>query len=169
MRRQRVAFVVAFAFAGLCACEERPSDLRPWRASDHDHTSQPSAAQVEAEPADGGPESLFGISEVVLAAWRQNCVVCHGIIGRGDGPQGPMVRASDLSQPDFQARLSDEQIAEVIQRGRGAMPAFPLPEQTVTGLVKLVRLFDASRRAPRDAGTLDGTAQDSAAAEAGSP
>jgi mono/diheme cytochrome c family protein len=169
MRRQHVALLVVGVLAGLCACEERPSDLRPWRASDHDHTSQPSSAQVEAEPADGGRESLFGISEVVVAAWRQNCVVCHGVIGRGDGPQGPMVRAPDLSRPDFHARLSDEQIAEVIRRGRGSMPAFPLPEQTVTGLVKLVRLLDASRRAPGDAGTLDGRAPDTAAAGAGSP
>ena len=73
---------------------------------------------------------------------------CHGTVGRGDGPQGPMVRASDLTRPAWQASVTDAQIAQTIRTGRGSMPAFDLPESTVNGLVRLIRLLDMSRAAP---------------------
>jgi cytochrome c oxidase cbb3-type subunit 3 len=125
------------------SCSRGPDDLREWKASDHDHTSQPGTDQVPADqPSSGG---MFGISEVVLAAWKQNCTTCHGTVGRGDGPQGPMTKARDLSDPAWQSSASDADITSAIKNGRGAMPPFPLPDSTVEGLVKLVRLLDRSR------------------------
>lgn len=106
---------------------------------------------------------MFGISEVALAAWKQNCTTCHGIIGRGDGPQGPMTKARDLTDPEWQKTVSDADIASAIKNGRGAMPAFPLPDSTIEGLVKLTRLLDRSRPLRSDAGAGDA----SAAAEGG--
>ena len=38
-------------------------------------------------------------------------------------------------------------IAQSIRDGRGRMPAFKLPDSTLTSLVRLVRLFDARRQA----------------------
>lgn len=66
-----------------------------------------------------------------------------------------MVKARDLSDPTWQASVTDAQLAAAITGGKGAMPAFPLPEETVTGLVRLVRLFDmeARRRGPTSAPT----------------
>jgi cytochrome c oxidase cbb3-type subunit 3 len=131
----------------LAACERDAPDLREWRPSDHDHTDNPAPAQVDVSDAGARGGMLHGIDEVVLVAWRQNCTTCHGIIGRGDGPQAAMTRPRNLSDPQWQGRVTDADIAETIRRGRGAMPAFDLPEATVTGLVKLVRLFDESRQA----------------------
>jgi mono/diheme cytochrome c family protein len=123
--------------------------VREWRASDHDHTSSPSAGQA-------GPESMGaaaaaanqGVDEVTIVAWKQNCVPCHGIVGAGDGPQGAAARAANLTTPAWQASVTDEQIADAIRRGKGAMPAFPLPDATIAGLVRLVRLLNANAANP---------------------
>jgi mono/diheme cytochrome c family protein len=89
--------------------------------------------------------AAHGLNEVAIVAWDQSCVRCHGRFGRGDGPQGAMVHAADLTNPRWLATVTDDDILKVIREGRGLMPAFPLPESTLRSLVKLVRLLgDAS-------------------------
>jgi hypothetical protein len=130
-------------------CNDPPSGLREWRASDHEHTSEPSSGQVEVQPDGGSDPALakVGLDEVTLVAWQQNCTRCHGTIGRGDGPQGAGMRVTDLTGADWQRGVSDTQIADAIKNGKGLMPRFSLPDSTVTGLVRLIRLLDASRLA----------------------
>jgi hypothetical protein len=132
------------AAAALVGCNQNPPGLRPWRVTDHDHTENPNADQVQVTDA-GSTEPGHGLDDVTIVAWQQNCTSCHGSIGRGDGPQGPMVHASDLSRPDWQASVTDDAIATTIRLGRGRMPAFNLPEATIQRLVQLVRMLDASR------------------------
>ncbi|MCK6534864.1 MAG: cytochrome c [Polyangiaceae bacterium] len=124
-------------------CNQAPSDVRPWRATDHDHTESPNAAQTDM--TDGGQTGVMGVDEVALAAWRANCVPCHGVIGRGDGPKGPSVKARDLTDAAWQAGVTDEQIASSIRQGKGQMPKFDLPASSVEQLVRLIRLLDARR------------------------
>ena len=88
-----------------------------------------------------GLDYSHGLNEVVIVAWEQNCVRCHGRFGRGDGPQGPMVHAADLTNEAWQATVKDDDIFKSIHDGRGLMPAFPLPESTLRALVQLVRLL----------------------------
>lgn len=52
-----------------------------------------------------------------------------------------MVRAPDLSRPDWQANVTDDEIAATIRNGKNKMPKFDLPDQVVTGLVLRVRSF----------------------------
>lgn len=82
---------------------------------------------------------------LVDLAWQKNCVSCHGPRGRGDGPQGPMVRAPDLTRVEWLDRVSDQEMSEIIRKGRNKMPAFDLPPQVIDGLVKRIR---ASRARP---------------------
>jgi cytochrome c oxidase cbb3-type subunit 3 len=126
-------------------CNERPADVREWRVSDHDHTDNPGAGQVQVDPADAGAPAAPGLEDVTIVAWQQNCTRCHGQLGRGDGPQGPMVKATNLSDPAWQGAVTDAQIAASIKNGKGAMPAFPLPDGTIANLVKLVRMMNAAR------------------------
>jgi cytochrome c oxidase cbb3-type subunit 3 len=125
------------------ACNERPSDLRPWRPTDHDHTDNPGSNQVQVDPNDAGAPAVPGLEDVTIVAWQQNCTQCHGQLGRGDGPRGPMVKATNLSDPTWQNGRTDEQIAAAIKLGRGQMPSFSqLPDVTIAKLVKLVRMMN---------------------------
>jgi len=142
-KRGLIAVSALTLVLGGAACNRTPSDLREWRASDHDQADNP--AQEGQVDGSNGLASL-GIDEVTLVAWRENCAKCHGSLGAGDGPQGPMTHARDLSDGTWQAATTDESIATTIRQGRGMMPGFKLPDNTVSALVRLVRLFDVRRR-----------------------
>jgi mono/diheme cytochrome c family protein len=146
-------------------CNDTPADLRSWRPTDHDHTENPNADQVQVTDA-GSSEPGHGLDDVTIVAWQQNCTSCHGSLGRGDGPQGPMVHAADLSRPDWQATVTDDAIATTIRQGRGRMPGFKLPDATVQSLVRLVRMLDANRMQHAMAAAASASA---AAAAAGPP
>lgn len=157
-----------FIFSGSClaamACKGKdPEQFPEWSPEDHDNQEQPNAGQVDTEkPRPGMPNmERLGINDVVLATWKQNCVPCHGVIGRGDGPQGMAMRPRDLTDPTWQRVAIDSEIAHTIRKGRGRMPGFPnIPEETVTGLIRLVRMLNAE---PRTAATADASSDPHAA------
>lgn len=141
--------VAALSLAALVfACNSTPADLRTWKASDHDHTVNPNEDQVQVTDA-GSEAANHGLDDVTIVAWQQNCTTCHGALGRGDGPQGQLVHASDLSRPDWQASVTDEVIAATIRQGRGRMPSFNLPDATIARLVGLIRMLDLNRMQQR--------------------
>jgi cytochrome c oxidase cbb3-type subunit 3 len=122
--------------------------LREWKVTDHDHTESPNSGQVQVDPAASTTPAVPGLEDVTIVAWQQNCTQCHGQLGRGDGPRGPMVKATNLSDPAWQTSVTDDQIARAIKEGKGAMPAFKLPDGTIANLVKLVRMMNAARLGP---------------------
>lgn len=56
--------------------------------------------------------------------YDRHCLACHGPLGKGDGPAAAalVVKPPDLSN-GFGAR-SDDQLVEIVLRGRGGMPGF---------------------------------------------
>lgn len=123
---------------GLAACRESAGASREWAAQDHVGEGRPgSAGQVADAPAGRDDED----ATLVEVAWRQNCATCHGMTGRGDVAQGQMLRVPDLTRPEL-AQLTDDDLANVIRRGRNKMPGFELlPPRVVTGLARHVRKF----------------------------
>ena len=133
----------------LSACDQPPAaeSLKVWTKEDHHSTDDdrpPSpltgasaAPNRTAEPSGNDPQ-------LVDITWRQQCVGCHGALGRGDGPMGPMLHAPDLGRADWQAKVPDAEIAATIRNGRNRMPRFDLPEPVLRGLVARIR----SLRAP---------------------
>lgn len=117
----------------------RPSrsagEVREWSAADHD---QPAGAQPTGRPRGGQPKST-DTSSLTDLAWNKHCASCHGKSGRGDGPQGAMVKAPDLARSEWVDRATDAEIAQLIRQGRNAMPPFDLPHAVVQGLVQRVR------------------------------
>lgn len=118
----------------LCACDPPRGEVRTWQATDHDGNRAP-GRQTPQDLANKDASS--GVAETV---WQKTCASCHGLVGRGDGPLGQSMGASDLTRPEWLASVTDEQIAQVIREGRNKMPPSPdLPDSTVDGLVKRIR------------------------------
>jgi cytochrome c6 len=68
----------------------------------------PSAMRAQSEPA-----KLF----------KTNCVQCHSANGSGDTAAGKAFHAKDLRSAEVQ-KQTDEELTEVITKGKGKMPAF---------------------------------------------
>lgn len=116
--------------AGALACNR--GDVREWTAADHDHADNTPTRPERLSAADAQAQ----LAEVT---WSRQCASCHGAEGRGDGPNSPMVNAPDLTRPDWQSRVSDEQIARAIVEGKGRMPKFEMPQAAVVGLIRHIR------------------------------
>jgi cytochrome c5 len=90
-----------------------------------------------------GPSTFHSVPAVLDAAqvFSQNCAKCHGKDGRAKGMHAKFVGARNLTDPEWQNRVSDERIFNSINNGKGKMPAFgkKLPEDTVNALVSYVR------------------------------
>ncbi len=131
--------------AGLVAlaCERPPSDdaVKEWTPTDHDRKEEAARARSGMQTAPPAPQGDGGKDDSALIelTWRQRCAVCHGMEGHGDGPNGPMVKAPDLTRADWQAKTNDAEIAATIQNGKNLMPRFDLPEKVVQGLVVRIR------------------------------
>ncbi len=73
--------------------------------------------------------------------YAQQCVKCHGKDGRAKGIKAKLSGARNLAEADWQERVTDERIFNVISNGKGRMPAFgkKLSEAEVDLLVQHVR------------------------------
>jgi mono/diheme cytochrome c family protein len=130
----------AIALLGACDGPPSASDLQEWTPADHDHSDEKErvASGAQAAPVgSGGKEE--GNRVLIETTWRSQCATCHGFIGHGDGPNGPAVKATDLTKADWQANRTDMEIAQAIISGKGRMPKFDLPPNVVAGLVMRIR------------------------------
>jgi len=164
------------------ACDDPTPNLTEWTVADHTHQSEKSQPRRRAgpvnKPATYTPPSNRNL--LVEVTWTKQCASCHGKRGRGDGPQSPMVKAKDLTSGEWQASVTDEQLSEVIRKGKGKMPAFNFPDSMIAGLVAHIRTLplgskkgfpqgNAARAAAAEAATATGAAPPAGAAPAAAP
>ena len=73
--------------------------------------------------------------------FAKNCVTCHGRDGRAKTFKAKFNHARNLTDPEWQGRVSDERIFNSIMNGKSKMPAFgkKLSEQEIDSLVAYVR------------------------------
>jgi len=123
----------------LPGCSRPDSDIRAWRPTDHDQETAPTPPGPRANSS--APQEAVAERKPVdaLETWSSLCSGCHGRIGEGNGPMGAAMGARNLSDPRWQAIITDDQIASSILQGKGRMPAFSLPSETIKGLVRLIR------------------------------
>ena len=72
--------------------------------------------------------------------YKTNCALCHAADGSGATASGKALNAKDLRSPEVQGK-SDAELAEVIAKGVGKMPAFgqKLSADVIKSLVAYTR------------------------------
>lgn len=97
------------------------------------------SARKASSEATAAAESLTAKTTAQLFAG--NCASCHGKDGRAKTIKGKLKHARDLTDPEWQDRVSDERIFNAITNGKGKMPAYgkKLSEQEIEALVGHLR------------------------------
>jgi hypothetical protein len=122
------------------SCSRAAPDLREWKPDDHDHTDEENRTRTaSARTQPSASAAANPLATLVEVTWRNQCAPCHGSIGRGDGPQGPLVHATDLTNAEWQGKVTDRQIAQTIVSGKNRMPKFEFPADVLAGLVARIR------------------------------
>jgi mono/diheme cytochrome c family protein len=93
------------------------------------HKSTPAAMAVLESPASAAE------------LYAKNCSKCHGSDGRAKGLKARATGTRNLTDPQWQERVSDERIFNTINNGKGKMPGFgkKLSEAEIDSLVQYVR------------------------------
>ena len=117
--------------------------MREWKADDHDRSDDQRRARAVPPrprvPRRARRRAANPTVTLVEVTWKAQCGPCHGPIGHGDGPQGPMVHAPDLTLAEWQSKTTDQQIAQTISNGKNRMPKFDFPPEVLGGLVARIR------------------------------
>ena len=74
--------------------------------------------------------------------YKAKCAACHGATGAGDTMLGKNLKLRPLSSAEVQNQ-SDEQLFTIISKGKGKMPDFEkkLSQEQIRELVKHIRLL----------------------------
>lgn len=90
--------------------------------------------------------------ERAKALFAQQCAMCHGPAGKGDGIAAAHLPAKprDFTDAGWQVHVTDQQIADIIVRGGGAVgkspvmpsqPALASEPDVLDALVRIIRSF----------------------------
>ena len=76
------------------------------------------------------------------ATYKSKCASCHGADGSGNTAVGKAMKLKDLGSAEVQG-LTDDQLLEIISKGKGKMPAYEktLGADTCKELVAHIRTF----------------------------
>ena len=79
------------------------------------------------------------------ALYKQKCSMCHGVDGKGFSA----IKTPDLTDPKWQASVTDKEIVEVIKNGKKdtMMKGFAdqLKEEEIQSLVKYIRFLNSKK------------------------
>jgi len=91
--------------------------------------------------ASGAESSATKGTDDVGSLYNKKCAECHGKDGRAKSFRGKLSHARDLTDAEWQQRVSDERIYNSISNGKGKMPSFgkKLSEAEINSLAKYVR------------------------------
>ena len=115
-----------------------------------EHWSAPEAAAKRRNPIPTNAASL----EQGRQLFKQNCIVCHGAEGRGDGPAAASLKPQPADLAIMAGHHPEGDLAWKIANGRGAMPAWnkTLSEDQIWMLVNYVKTLRAPPGSPQGTG-----------------
>ena len=105
---------------------------------------------VRSTPARGqerdGAISTLIPSEDGEKIYQQQCQVCHGTKGKGDGPVAGALKPppADFTNAQLMDSLTNEDLLEAISKGMGSMPGFAgvLKPEDVAAVIEYIRSLD---------------------------
>jgi mono/diheme cytochrome c family protein len=134
-------FGVCVFAAGRIAAQEQPQTVPPpWVAPDD--------AKKVKNPMPSTPENLAAGEQL----FSDNCVLCHGDKGMGDGPGAKTIKVkpANFTDPKIQASETDGALFWKMGNGRGPMPAWKdiLTDEERWKLVNYIRKLgkDAAKK-----------------------
>lgn len=153
MMRRGSGLVLAISFGlgslslGGVGCDEADPTLKQWTVEDHKHrTERRTRREKDRKRNHSRPQKSNQLASVT---WETQCASCHGSKGKGDGPEARVTKPKDLTSRQWQASVTNEQLAQSIVRGKGQMPAYNLPVSTVVSLVDYIRAMRKRTREER--------------------
>ena len=110
----------------------------------------PEEAKRRENPIEPSAQALHAARDL----YRENCVQCHGGMGKGDGPEAARhyPAPADLTNAKRMSAVTDGELFYQISEGRRPMPAFKtrLTEEQRWQLVLLVRSFARPEEKPNE-------------------
>lgn len=93
--------------------------------------------------------------------FQRTCSTCHGPDGRGLQRLGLIKPPRDLTQAEFHAGVTDEQLREVIRYGKGQMPAFGglMADEDISSVITFIRSLPPKAATPSATGVTEGAAE----------
>jgi ubiquinol-cytochrome c reductase cytochrome b subunit len=149
--KELVAYVNEFANGRQVVAVEQPPRKVESATIPPKETLPPPLAQKEIKP-EKGPE-LSGVSppsettervHFAAAAYRQNCLTCHGVDGRGTDMRPTMPAIPDFTSREWQRKRTSAQLAASVHDGKGGlMPSFGdrMTANDIRDLIIYVRAF----------------------------
>jgi mono/diheme cytochrome c family protein len=83
--------------------------------------------------------------------FQRTCSGCHGADGKGIMRAGLDKPPRDLTNAEFHAQITDEQLRRVIRVGKGQMPAFGglMGDEDLNNVIAFIRTLPPGARAPQ--------------------
>ena len=102
------------------------------------------SALAACHHADAATESTQNAEQI----FNTVCARCHGADGKGGIAAGDAAAPRNFCDSVFQASRSDDDLKEVIRKGKGGMPAFGnlFSDSDLAALVRKLRTFDPKGR-----------------------
>ncbi len=129
-----------------------------WAAGDHAHEHHdeqahwmaPADAAKRPNPVSATTNSLARGEQIYL----QNCVVCHGAEGEGDGPAGAGLNPPPANLKVMAPQHPDGDLAWKIAEGRGAMPGWKtsLSERDIWSVVNYIKGMSSAKEQSKSEG-----------------
>ena len=115
-----------------------------------EHWSAPPAAAKRQNPVASSEASI----EEGKRLFKQNCAVCHGPAGHGDGPAAASLKPHPADLAMMAGHHPDGDLARKIANGRGAMPSWKgsLSDQQIWVLVNYIKSLGAAEAQPQGTG-----------------
>ncbi len=141
-------FALALTLVLAAGCSDDPTPTEVWTPADHAQPPRqavdPSRVPRQRRTRPEEPSEPQDRAAAAATLWRISCAGCHGAEGRGDGEAHEGALA-DFTDPEWQASVTDEQIARAITLGQPPMPAFGevIAPQGIAALVEHVRRLGA--------------------------